>query len=113
MTTELIEELQRRAARFAAVATVQQAISATISLEEVYREIYKAVASVVDAPCFALMTVDPESDAFDAQCIVVDSEVREGEGVLDFPNGAETITSVYKSGIPLITLRAINVPFDI
>ena len=49
MTTELIEELQRRAARFAAVATVQQAISATISLDEVYREIYKAVASVVDA----------------------------------------------------------------
>ena len=43
------------AARFAAVATVQQAISATISLDEAYREIYKAVASVVDAPCFALM----------------------------------------------------------
>ena len=42
MTTELVAELERRAARFAAVATVQQAISATISLNEVYREIYKA-----------------------------------------------------------------------
>lgn len=105
MTTELIEELQRRAARFAAVATVQQAISATISLDEVYREIYKAVASVVDAPCFALMTADPDSDAFDAQCIVVDSEVREGESVLDFPNGAETITSVFRSGVPLISAK--------
>ena len=59
MTTELIEELQRRAARFATVATVQQAISATISLNETYSEIYKAVASVVDAPCFALMIADP------------------------------------------------------
>ncbi|MEO8911061.1 MAG: ATP-binding protein [Gemmatimonadaceae bacterium] len=105
MTIELIEELRRRAARFAAVATVQQAISATISLDEVYREIYKAVASVVDAPCFALMTADPDCHEFNAQCIVVDSEVRDGEGVLDFPNGAETITSVFRSGIPLISSK--------
>jgi len=105
LTTELIEELQRRAARFAAVATVQQAISATISLDEVYREIYKAVASVVDAPCFALMTADRDRNEFDAQCIVVDSEIREGESVLDFPNGAETITSVFKSGVPLISSK--------
>ena len=105
MTTELIEELQRRAARVAAVATVQQAISATISLDEVYREIYKAVASVVDAPCFALMTADPSCQEFDAQCIVVDSEIREGETVLDFPNGAETITRVFKSGVPLISSK--------
>ncbi len=105
MTTELIEELQRRAARFAAVATVQQAISATISLDEVYREIYKAVASVVDAPCFALMTADSDRNEFDARCIVVDSEIREGDSVLDFPNGAETITSVFKSGVPLISSK--------
>jgi two-component system NtrC family sensor kinase len=106
LTTELIEELQRRAARFAAVATVQQAISATISLDEVYREIYKAVASVVDAPCFALMTADPQRpEEFDAQCFVVDSEIREGESVLDFPNGAETIRSVYRSGVPLISSK--------
>jgi two-component system, NtrC family, sensor kinase len=105
LTTELIEELRRRVARFAAGATVQQAISATISLDEVYREIYKAVASVVDAPCFALMTADPDRNEFDAQCIVVDSEIREGESVLDFPNGAETITSVFKSGVPLISSK--------
>ena len=105
MTTELIEELQRRAARFAAVATVQQAISATISLDEAYREIYKAVASVVDAPCFALMIADPESGQLNAHCIVVDSEERHGEGVLDFPNGTETITSVFKRGSPLISSK--------
>jgi PAS domain S-box-containing protein len=105
LTTELIEELQRRAARFAAVATVQQAISATISLDEAYREIYKAVASVVDSPCFALMIAEPDSRKLSAHCIVVDSEERQGEGVLDFPNGTDTITSVFQHGTPLISSR--------
>ncbi|HMG01028.1 MAG TPA: GAF domain-containing protein, partial [Gemmatimonadaceae bacterium] len=105
MTTELVAELQRRAARFAAVATVQQAISATISLDEAYREIYKAVASVVDAPCFALMIADPVCEKFVAHCIIVDSEEREGESVLDFPNGTETIARVFQTGVPLISSK--------
>jgi len=105
LTTELIDELQRRAARFAAVATVQQAISATISLDEAYREIYKAVASVVDAPCFALMIADPVCGRFEAHCIIVDSEEREGESVLDFPNGTETIAKVFQTAVPLISSK--------
>ena len=105
MTTELVAELERRAARFAAVATVQQAISATISLNEAYREIYKAVASVVDAPCFALMIADPVCEKFNAHCIVVDSEQRDGETVLDFPNGTETIAKVFQSGAPIISSK--------
>ncbi|HEY3114813.1 MAG TPA: ATP-binding protein [Gemmatimonadaceae bacterium] len=105
MTTELVAELERRAARFAAVATVQQAISATISLAEAYREIYKAVASVVDAPCFALMIADPVREKFNAHCIIVDSKEREGEGVLDFPNGTETIARVFQTGVPNISSR--------
>ena len=105
MTTELVAELERRAARFAAVATVQQAISATISLNEAYREIYKAVASVVDAPCFALMIADPLRNDFNAHCIIVDSEERDGESVLDFPNGTEAITKVFQSGVPIISSK--------
>lgn len=105
MTTELIEELQRRAARFAAVATVQQAISATISLNEAYSEIYKAVASVVDAPCFALMIADPVCEQFNAACIVVDAEERHGESVHSFPNGTETIAKVFQTGVPLISSK--------
>ncbi len=105
MTTELVAELERRAARFAAVATVQQAISATISLNEAYREIYKAVASVVDAPCFALMIADPVYEKFVAHCIIVDSEEREGEGTHDFPNGTETIAKVFKTGVPIISSK--------
>jgi two-component system NtrC family sensor kinase len=105
LTTELVEELERRAARFAAVATVQQAISATISLDEAYREIYKAVASVVDAPCFALMIADPVCEKFYPRCIVVDAQEREGESVLDFPNGTETIAKVFQTGVPLISSK--------
>jgi len=105
LTTELVAELERRAARFAAVATVQQAISATISLKEAYREIYKAVASVVDAPCFALMIADPVCERFNAHCIIVDSEEREGESVLDFPNGTETIAKVFQTGVPIISSK--------
>lgn len=100
MTTELVAELERRAARFAAVATVQQAISATISLDEAYHEIHKAVASVVDAPCFALMIADPMSERFHAQYVVVDSEERKSESVLDFPIGTETISRVFQTGVP-------------
>jgi two-component system NtrC family sensor kinase len=105
LTTELVAELQRRAARFAAVATVQQAISATISLKEAYREIYKAVASVVDAPCFALMIADPVCEKFNAHCIIVDSEERQGESVLDFPHGTETIVKVFRTGVPIISSK--------
>jgi len=105
LTTELVAELERRAARFAAVANVQQAISATISLNEAYREIYKALASVVDAPCFALMIADPKLETFKPQCIVVDSRERDGESVDDFPNGTETISRVFKTGKPVISSR--------
>ena len=105
MTTELVAELERRAARFAAVATVQQAISATISLKEAYREIYTAVASVVDAPCFALMIADADCDRFRADCVIVDAEVREGESILDFPNGSDTIARVFQTGVPVISSK--------
>jgi len=105
LTTDLVAELERRAARFAAVATVQQAISATISLNEAYREIYKAVASVVDAPCFALMIAEPVSEKFNAHCIIVDSQEREGESVLDFPNGTETISKVFHTGVPIVSSK--------
>lgn len=84
---------------------MQQAISATISLDEVYREIYKAVASVVDAPCFALMIADPLCEKLKAHCIVVDSEEREGDRLLDFPNGTETIAKVFQTGVPLISSK--------
>src|SRR5205085_10862973 len=67
--------------------------------------IYKAVASVVDAPCFALMIADPDTDRFRAQCIVVDSEEREGESVMDFPSGTDTLARVFQTGAPVISSK--------
>ncbi|MEJ7812398.1 MAG: GAF domain-containing protein [Gemmatimonadaceae bacterium] len=68
----LFADLERRAARLAAVATVQQAISAARSLEQVYAELYSAVASVVDAPGFALLELDAETQSLTPEYVVID-----------------------------------------
>ena len=103
MTTDLIEELERRAARFAAVATVQQAISAAVSVEDTYREIYRAVASVVDAPCFTLMLMDPINETFEPQYVVVDGrELVSGEP-LELPLDAHKVSEVFQTGRPQIS----------
>jgi len=59
----------------------------------------------VDAPCFALMIADPVCEKFNAHLVVVDSEERKGETVLDFPNGTETIAKVFETGVPLISSK--------
>jgi PAS domain S-box-containing protein len=51
------------------------------------------------------MIADPVCEKFVAHCIVVDSEEREGESVLDFPNGTETIARVFQTGVPLISSK--------
>jgi two-component system, NtrC family, sensor kinase len=98
LTTDLIEELERRAARFAAVATVQQAISAAVSVENAYKEIYRAVASVVDAPCFALMLVDPVNETFHPQYIVVDGKDLPIAEDLELPLDAHEVSHVFRTG---------------
>ena len=103
MTADLIEELERRAARFAAVATVQQAISAAVSVEDVYREIYRAVASVVDAPCFTLMLVDPVNETFHPQYVVVDGREIPTAQVLELPLDVHEISQVFHSETPRIS----------
>ena len=103
MTTELVSELERRAARFAAVATVQQAISAAISLDETYHEIYTAVASVVDAPCFTLITADPVTETFHPQYAVVDFQERKSDDTASFPIGTRSISQAFQTGVPSIS----------
>src|SRR5450830_1201146 len=51
------------------------------------------------------MIADPVCEKFNAHCIIVDSEEREGESVLDFPNGTETIAKVFQTGVPLISSK--------
>ncbi|MDB4911384.1 MAG: hypothetical protein JWO39_2207, partial [Gemmatimonadetes bacterium] len=66
----LLERVEQRAQRLAAVAKVQQAISAAVSLADVYAESYRAVASIVDAPCFVLMRHDATRDALIPEYLV-------------------------------------------
>ena len=66
----LLERVEQRAQRLAAVAKVQQAISAAVSLADVYAESYRAVASIVDAPCFVLMRHDGLRDTLIPEYVV-------------------------------------------
>ncbi|HET7584350.1 MAG TPA: GAF domain-containing protein [Gemmatimonadaceae bacterium] len=71
----LFGDLERRAVRLSAVATVQQAISGAVDVERVYSEVYRAVASVVDAPGFALLSADAERGVFTPEYLVRDGAV--------------------------------------
>lgn len=69
---ELLDDLERRAVRLAAVAQVQQAISRT-ELGEVYGELHRAVlSSIPRATVFALLLANAERTLFLPQLIVVD-----------------------------------------
>ncbi|MEP7383836.1 MAG: GAF domain-containing protein [Gemmatimonadota bacterium] len=69
---ELLDDLERRAARLAAVAQVQQAISRT-ELGEVYGEVHRAVlSSIPRTAIFALLLANGDQTFFLPQLIVVD-----------------------------------------
>ncbi|MEO6445786.1 MAG: GAF domain-containing protein [Gemmatimonadaceae bacterium] len=68
----LLGDLQRRAARLAAVAKVQQAISRT-QLSDVYGEVHRAVlSSISGVPVFAILLSDDKEMLFRPQLIVVE-----------------------------------------
>jgi len=67
----LVSDLEQRAARLMAVARVQQAIARS-DIDEVYAELQRAVASVVDAPAFAVLAADAEAATFEPHYVVVD-----------------------------------------
>ncbi|HNV73219.1 MAG: GAF domain-containing protein [Gemmatimonadetes bacterium] len=69
---DLLEDLERRATRLAAVAQVQQAISRT-ELGEVYGEVHRAaLSSIPRISVFALLLANAEHTQFLPQLIVVD-----------------------------------------
>jgi len=68
----LLDDLERRAARLAAVAQVQQAISRT-ELGEVYGEVHRAaLSSIPGVSVFALLLANADRTHFLPQLIVVD-----------------------------------------
>ena len=96
----LFEDLERRAARFEAVAQVQRAISETVSLGEVYAKIYSAVASVVDSPCFVLLAFDEDAGVFVPEYCINDGEPIDTDTLPRFPPGSGNTTQAFLTRQP-------------
>ena len=99
------ERVAQRAARLAAVAKVQQAISAALSLPEVYAEVYRAVASVVDCPSFALMRFDDEARAFVPEYVVDDARPLDCTALPRIPLGNGFTSQAFRLRAPSIVSR--------
>ncbi len=101
----LLERVEQRALRLAAVAGVQQAISAAVSLADVYAESYRAVASIVDAPHFVLMRHDVLSDALVPEYVVTNGVggVTDSSGIVPIGEGSlpsDGLVAAFQTGEP-------------
>ncbi|HJR65628.1 MAG TPA: GAF domain-containing protein [Gemmatimonadaceae bacterium] len=103
---QLFEDLERRAARFEAVAQVQRAISEAVSLDEVYAKIYSAVASVVDSPCFVLLSFDEDTDVFVPEYCINDGDPIETDTLPRFPPGSGNTTQAFLTRQPNVAARS-------
>ena len=103
---ERIEVLERRAARLFAVANVQRAITAAVALDELAAEIYGAVASVVDAPCFTLLLFDDAERVFVPMFVVNDGVSVATQALPRMPLGEGATSQAFRSGTPNITARS-------
>jgi two-component system NtrC family sensor kinase len=92
----LLERVEQRAKRLAAVAKVQQAIAAAVSLEQVYAESYHAVASIVDAPYFVLTRHDEQHDVLIPEYVVTNGVegIPVGVGSVSVAQGAPRANSL-------------------
>ena len=101
----LLDRTERRAARFSAVAKVQQAISSTLSLADIYPEIYRAVALVVDAPHFSLMRFDAEANQFVPDYVVEDGRPIDASPLPRFPLGDGATSQAFRLHAPSVSCR--------
>ena len=102
----LFEDLERRAARFEAVAQVQRAISEAVSLDEVYSKIYSAVASVVDSPCFVLLAFDEDTGVFVPEYCINDGNPIATDTLPRFPPGSGNTTQAFLTRQPNVAARS-------
>ena len=100
------DDLARRAGRLEAVAQVQRAISETVSLDEVYAKIYSAVASVVDSPCFLLLSFDDDLGLFVPEYCVNDEVPIDTSTLPRFPPGTGNTTQAFISRQPNVAARS-------
>jgi two-component system, NtrC family, sensor kinase len=100
------DDLARRAGRLEAVAQVQRAISETVSLDEVYAKIYSAVASVVDSPCFLLLSFDDDLGLFVPAYCVNDEIPIDTDKLPRFPPGTGNTTQAFMTRQPNVAARS-------
>jgi len=99
----LVGDLERRAARLSAVAKVQLAMSRT-ELQDVYVEIYRAVASSVsNASCFALLLADNIAPLFRPQLIAVDGIVTWSRALSAVPLTECAASTALRTGRPVLS----------
>ena len=101
----LLERVEQRALRLAAVAKVQQAISAAVSLADVYAESHRAVASIVDAPYFVLMRHDVLADVLVPEYVVTNGVggVTDSSGIVPIGEGSlpsDGLVAAFQTGEP-------------
>ncbi|MFN2399061.1 MAG: GAF domain-containing protein [Gemmatimonadaceae bacterium] len=101
----LFAELERRATRLRAVAQVQRAITEVMALDEVYNEIYKAVASVVDSPCLVVMGYDEKENAFSPLYVVNDGVRISHDTLPHIPLASGATSQAFRTGEPNISAR--------
>jgi PAS domain S-box-containing protein len=101
----LVGDLERRVTQLTAIAQLQQAISAAASPEQVYRELYRAVAAVVDAPCFTLFRYDEEEERLVPELVVSDGQELDSAALPRVPLGDGPTSAAYRTHEPNVTGR--------
>jgi PAS domain S-box-containing protein len=97
----LVADLERRAARLVAVARVQQAIART-DIDDVYAELQRAVAAVVDAPAFALLAADDAAAVFTPRYVVVDGRQLASDSIAASPARDAVAAEACRRDAPLL-----------
>ena len=85
---------------------MQRAISETVSLDEVYAKIYSAVASVVDSPCFLLLSFDDDLGLFVPEYCVNDEVPIDTDKLPRFPPGTGNTTQAFMTRQPNVAARS-------
>ncbi|MBC7789050.1 MAG: GAF domain-containing protein [Anaerolineae bacterium] len=98
----LFGDVERRAARMEAVATVQRAISAAVSNDTLYEEIYKAVSSVVDAAGLAVISFDENTGMLVPEYVVSNGISVATTWLPRLPSNDGTLSQTLRTGQPVI-----------
>ncbi|HJU88408.1 MAG TPA: GAF domain-containing protein [Gemmatimonadaceae bacterium] len=101
----LFDDLGGRVTQLRAITELQQAISAAISMDEVYHELYRAVSTVVDSPCFTLLRFDEERKVFIPELVISDGTPMDADSLPRLPLGDGPTSQAFRTREPNVTMR--------